>query len=326
MNVHFKSQMDDQTTLESLSSCSFQPPTFKPTNSMETLDIESNSVQNICDKEPSSSDCSISKDSLTHSYQRAASTGQTEKHIDSSKNKLQAEGKVSQEDLKRERNRRLAREFRARKKEEIRLYRSTIVNLTQKVRTLAAENQRLQQVIKEIQGKTTALNAERKAEKYKDEQIQKLQKQVLLQQLLLHRLKDNTTQDLWRQREKQKSCPQNDRNHSVFPQESYSTPLPPLNTLTQSCGNRDPLYSREQVETKLNRTVSSLCDIPLPTFSCQESSVEPEKRTEPRMEISSAIRSPDISQGFNISSLCTPIIDSPVVYCNRSDPSVNMHS
>jgi hypothetical protein len=53
---------------------------------------------------------------------------------------------------RRERSRRLAREFRARRKEEILYYRSTIASLTQKVRELVIENKELRYMLEQLGG------------------------------------------------------------------------------------------------------------------------------------------------------------------------------
>lgn len=55
-------------------------------------------------------------------------------------------------ELKRERSRRLAREFRARKKEEIQQYRNVIVKLTMKIREMRIENIKLRYALERMRG------------------------------------------------------------------------------------------------------------------------------------------------------------------------------
>ncbi|EME28583.1 uncharacterized protein Gasu_39600 [Galdieria sulphuraria] len=305
MNLDSKStNLDDQVILESLSSSSLHPHVIKPSKSIETSDIMSTSFQKSSEQPEPSSDC-ISRESFTNSCHTAPTVEAYQNRESMTKKKENSEGKaLSQEDLKRERNRRLAREFRARKKEEIRLYRSTIVNLTQKVRTLAAENQKLQQIVKEIQEKKTTNHEERRAEKHKDEQIKKLQKQVLLYQILLQRLKDNANQDFGQEREKQRCSTVSGNPHSLL--ESYSSPLPSIKTLTQmDCETTQPVCSpdRELQQRRLSRsfTIPSLVDVPLSNLLSQELV---DSGTSPANILMIAIQNP----GVQIAPLAVPLI------------------
>ncbi|GJD08542.1 hypothetical protein Gasu2_28380 [Galdieria sulphuraria] len=306
MNLDSKStNLDDQVILESLSSSSLHPHVIKPSKSIETSDIMSTSFQKSSEQPEPSSDC-ISRESFTNSCHTAPTVEAYQNRESMTKKKENSEGKaLSQEDLKRERNRRLAREFRARKKEEIRLYRSTIVNLTQKVRTLAAENQKLQQIVKEIQEKKTTNHEERRAEKHKDEQIKKLQKQVLLYQILLQRLKDNANQDFGQEREKQRCS-------------------------TMDCETTQPVCSpdRELQQRRLSRsfTIPSLVDVPLSNLLSQElvdSGTKSRKHsydshTESRCTDCSSSSPPNNLHGLSTHLFCTPMLDSPLVYNSRS--------
>ncbi|GJQ12839.1 hypothetical protein GpartN1_g4630.t1 [Galdieria partita] len=330
MKVDSKSTNNDsQAILESLSSSSLQPHVINPSKSIETSEIMSNSLQKSSEEREPSSDCT-SKESFTNSS-HISPIGHSHQNVETKNKRMeQVESKtLSQEDLKRERNRRLAREFRARKKEEIRLYRSTIVNLTQKVRILAAENQKLQQIVKEIQEKKTINHNERKAEKHKDEQIQKLQKQVLLHQIILQRLKDN---------EKQRGYALNGSQYSS-PESCLST-LPSIKTLTQmDCSTTEPLHSPDQEvqQRRLSRsfTIPSLTDIPLSNLRSQEivdsrTSFRQQSlvdtHVDSRYTESASSSPPDNFYGFSTPSLCTPVLDSSLVYNPKPESRDNLFS
>lgn len=312
---------NDQIVLESLSTSSFGPPTAEPNHSIVTSEIQSSNLQNSSD-EPRTCTDGLRKESFSSSNDKSPTDQSQENTESSTKKRGPLEGKMTPEELKRERNRRLAREFRARKKEEIRLYRSTIVNLTQKVRTLTAENQKLQSMIKEI-GDRTICNDERKAEKHKDEQIHKLQKQVLLHQILLQRLKEHTRQELCRQKEKQ-YCSSQQGNQYSSP-ENWSSPLPSIKTFTQlECTTTDsicsPAHELQQHKTCKNISIPSMSDIPLSTLVFHEA-VNPESMSQQHLDnrfVSgntecTSSRGPNNVNRCNYSSF-TPHLESPLIY------------
>ncbi|EME27990.1 hypothetical protein Gasu2_59060 [Galdieria sulphuraria] len=94
-------------------------------------------------------------------------------------------------EMKRERSRRLAREFRARKKEEILRYRAVIVSLTNKVREMTIENRKLQHLIEELKASSIYSGSsvlELESDSSRTEQFVHMQKQVLQLQILLSNL------------------------------------------------------------------------------------------------------------------------------------------
>eukprot|EP00871_Galdieria_phlegrea_P001602 jgi/Galph1/2442/GphlegSOOS_G1129.1 len=140
--------------------------------------------------------------------------------------------KKIQEETKKERNRRLAREFRARKKEETRVYRSTIVSLTQKMRTLSAENQRLRQLIRELTKMPENNTSKALTTEEKDKQIQKLEKQVALLQVLLHQTKQSELNSI----QKQYQSDSIDHSSSAYLEAPTQGKLllPPLNIISDN--------------------------------------------------------------------------------------------
>ncbi|GJQ13857.1 hypothetical protein GpartN1_g5648.t1 [Galdieria partita] len=240
--------------------------------------IESSSVASLpvispCNREHTSLTIEGNSANAESTLQTCTNTQYSDYQYDSNLTTIKCEAEKSQEtrELKRERSRRLAREFRARKKEEILHYRAVIVSLTNKVREMTIENRRLQHSIDELKSSSiysTRSYFDMDNGSSRKEQIIQLQKQVLQLQLLLSNLSSSQRQADYIQ------VPTHSDGLKTFKEnESRSFTLPPLKTeMFQNASPYsivpEPETSPRQLNTpRLNEVVFSYCTMDTGTAS-----------------------------------------------------------